>query len=189
MSQLTPIRASLFALLIVMPAAAHAQQPNAPGETQPKCKEQCEKSCMGNDTPTERSNCLKREKCSERPACPATGSGAWILIRRGLDEIQVKCADLDTTRQCVDVVRPIISPLGGSPTVVYATSSIKCGNTVYEVSTGNNAGRCSVGGPANGPRNTVGCNDAAGGNEASATCEHGCGATSGSGSCTIKSAQ
>ena len=43
------------------------------------CKEQCEKSCMGNDTPTERANCLIREKCSERPACPTPWSGAWIF--------------------------------------------------------------------------------------------------------------
>jgi len=43
------------------------------------CKERCEKSCMGNDTPTERANCLIREKCSERPACPTTWSGGWIF--------------------------------------------------------------------------------------------------------------
>jgi hypothetical protein len=181
MSQVFPIRPSLFALLIVMPIAAQAQQPNVPGETQPLCKEQCEKSCMGNDTPTERAKCLEREKCSERPACPPTkGSGAWILLRNGMGEIQVKCADSDSTRQCLDVVRPIISPVGGSPTVVYAT----------EVSTGNNAGNCSVAGPENGPRESAGCNDApSGGNSASANCQTGCGATTGSGSCTIKSAQ
>jgi hypothetical protein len=191
MSQVFPIRPSLFALLIVMPIAAQAQQPNVPGETQPLCKEQCEKSCMGNDTPTERAKCLEREKCSERPACPPTkGSGAWILLRNGMGEIQVKCADSDSTRQCLDVVRPIISPVGGSPTVVYATTSIKCGNTIYEVSTGNNAGNCSVAGPENGPRESAGCNDApSGGNSASANCQTGCGATTGSGSCTIKSAQ
>jgi hypothetical protein len=191
MSQVFPIRPSLFALLIVMPIAAQAQQPNVPGETQPLCKEQCEKSCMGNDTPTERAKCLEREKCSERPACPPTkGSGAWILLRNGMGEIQVKCADSDSTRQCLDVVRPIISPVGGSPTVVYATTSIKCGNTIYEVSTGNNAGNCSVAGPENGPRESAGCNDApSGGNSASANCQTGCGATTGSGSCTTKSAQ
>jgi hypothetical protein len=191
MSQVFPIRPSLFALLIVMPIAAQAQQPNVPGETQPLCKEQCEKSCMGNDTPTERAKCLEREKCSERPACPPTkGSGAWILLRNSMGEIQVKCADSDSTRQCLDVVRPIISPVGGAPTVVYATTSIKCGNTIYEVSTGNNAGNCSVAGPENGPRESAGCNDApSGGNSASANCQTGCGATTGSGSCTIKSAQ
>jgi len=49
------------------------------GGAQLLCKEQCEKDCMGNDTPTERANCLKREKCSERPAWPTTWSGAWIF--------------------------------------------------------------------------------------------------------------
>jgi hypothetical protein len=192
MSLFLPIRLSLFALLILSSIAAEAQQPNVPGETQPLCKEQCEKDCMGNDTPTERAECLKREKCGERPACPTKGSGAWILLRNGMAEIQVKCADSDSTRQCLDVVRPIVSsPVGGSPTgVVYATTSIKCGNTIYEVSTGNNAGNCSVAGPENGPRESAGCNDApSGGNSASANCQTGCGATTGSGSCTIKSAQ
>ena len=191
MSQFLPIRLSLFVLLILSSIAAEAQQPNVPGETQPLCKEQCEKDCMGNDTPTERAKCLEREKCGERSACPPTkGSGAWILLRNGMAEIQVKCADLDSTRQCLDVVRPIISPVGGSPTVVYATTSIKCGSTIYEVSTGNNAGNCSVAGPENGPRESAGCNDApSGGNSASANCQTGCGATTGSGSCTIKSAQ
>jgi hypothetical protein len=65
---------------------------------------------------------------------------------------QVKCADTDSTRQCLEVVRPIVSsPVGGSPTgVIYATTSIKSGSTIYEVSTGNNAGNCSVAGPENG---------------------------------------
>jgi hypothetical protein len=48
------------------------------------CKETCEKSCMGNDTPTERSNCLIREKCSTQPACPAdTGSGSGTKFDPG----------------------------------------------------------------------------------------------------------
>jgi hypothetical protein len=192
MSQFTPIRLFLFALLVAPSIAAQAQQPNTPGETEKLCKEKCEKDCMGNDTPTERAECLKREKCSDRPACPTKGSGAWILLRNGMAEIQVKCADSDSTRQCMDVVRPIISsPVGGSSTgVIYATTSIKCGSTIYEVSTGNTAGNCSVAGPENGPRESAGCNDApSGGNSASANCQTGCGATTGSGSCTIKSAQ
>ena len=68
MSQVFPIRPSLFALLIVMPIAAQAQQPNVPGETQLLCKEQCEKSCMGNDTPTERAKCLERPPRGLAPA-------------------------------------------------------------------------------------------------------------------------
>ncbi len=48
------------------------------------CREQCEKSCMGNDTPTERSNCLIREKCSEQPVCPVgTGSGSGTKFDPG----------------------------------------------------------------------------------------------------------
>lgn len=192
MAQVLFIRLSLLALLIAMPIAAQAQQPTAPGETRPLCKEDCEKDCMGNDTPTERAECLKREKCSKRPACPQQGRGAWILLRNGLAEVQLKCADSDSTRQCLDVVRPIVSSsVGGSSTgVIYATTSIKCGNTIYEVSTGNSAGNCSVAGPEGGPRESAGCNDApSGGNSASANCQTGCGATTGSGSCTIKSTQ
>lgn len=185
MSPFIPIGLPLFALLIASPLLVrHSQGGTA------LCKEQCEKDCMGNDTPTERAKCLEREKCGDRPACPTKGSGAWILVRRGMDEIKVKCADYDSTRQCLDVVRPIISPGGGSTSVVYATTSIKCGSTIYEVSTGNNAGNCSVAGPENGPRESAGCNDSpTGGNSASANCQTGCGATTGSGSCTIKSAQ
>ena len=29
---------------------------------------------MGNDTPTERANCLAREKCEDRAACPKTST-------------------------------------------------------------------------------------------------------------------
>jgi hypothetical protein len=50
------------------PAAAEPKSPTG-GGTQ-LCKEKCEKDCMGNDTPTERSNCLQREKCGDRAACP-----------------------------------------------------------------------------------------------------------------------
>jgi hypothetical protein len=145
---------------------------------------------MGNDTPQERANCLARENCDKRPACPPKPSGAWISIKRGLNEIKVKCADGDTTRQCFAVIGPIVSPGGGSGGgVAYATTSIKCGSTIYEVSTGNNAGNCSVAGPENGPHNSAGCNDSPGGNSASANCTTGCGATTGSGSCTMKAAQ
>lgn len=191
MTQFCLIRLCLFVLLTASPFIARAQQPNVPTETGKLCKEDCEKDCMGNDTPTERAKCLEKEKCGERPTCPKKGSGAWILLRNGLAEIQVKCADTDSTRQCLEVVRPIVSsPVGGSPTgVIYATTSIKCGSTIYEVSTGNNAGNCSVAGPENGPRESAGCNDAPSGNSASANCQTGCGATTGSGSCTIKSAQ
>src|SRR5688572_5693360 len=77
-------------------------------------------------------------------------------------------------------------PGTGTGTVVYATSSIKCGNTIYEVKV--EGGSCSVSGPVNGPNNDVQCTGDKGTGSAAATCAHGCGATSGAGSCTIKSA-
>jgi hypothetical protein len=64
----------LFALpMIFLFATAStelAAEPKSPTGGTPLCKDQCVKSCMGNDTPTERSNCLKRENCDDRPACP-----------------------------------------------------------------------------------------------------------------------
>ena len=69
--------------------------------------------------------------------------------------------------------------------MVYSTTSIKCGNTVYEVSTGTKGGLCATSGPANAPVESGTCND--GGNRAGANCKTGCEGTTGSGSCTIKS--
>jgi hypothetical protein len=46
----------LLSLVIATPAAA---EPNSgTGRTMVECKEQCQKHCVGNDTPTERANCL-----------------------------------------------------------------------------------------------------------------------------------
>jgi hypothetical protein len=59
------IRCFAIAALLTLAAAGGAA---AEGTL---CKDQCIKSCMGNDTPTERANCLAREKCDNRPACPA----------------------------------------------------------------------------------------------------------------------
>ena len=72
------------------------------------------------------------------------------------------------------------------PTVVYATTSVKCGSTIYEVSTGTSGGGCSVTRVPGQPTQGANCVD--GGNAAEANCTTGCGTTSGSGSCTIKSA-
>ena len=48
------------------------------------CKDQCVKHCMGNDTPTERAECLKRDKCDNEPACPAdTGSAGGTKFDPG----------------------------------------------------------------------------------------------------------
>jgi len=122
----------------------------------------------------------------------ARAQGARLLLDRGTGQgrIEVECAAGDTTRACVEAVLPIIgvlSPGEGSGTgVAYATTSIKCGDTIYEVSTGTNGGNCSTGGTEGGQNTSAGCND--GKNEANANCQKGCGATYGSGSCTIKSA-
>ena len=70
--------------------------------------------------------------------------------------------------------------------VAQATTSIKCGNTIYEVSSGTAGGFCSTSRPENGPTNQADCAD--GGNKAQASCSKGCGASQGAGSCTIKSA-
>lgn len=76
-----------------------------------------------------------------------------------------------------------------TPGVVYATSSIKCGDRVYEVSTGNNKGQCSVRGVEGEEDHMVNCSTADGKNVANATCALGCGDTNGSGSCKIKVAK
>ena len=39
-----PVRLSLLAMMILLPFAAQAQQPNTPGETEKLCKEDWEKS-------------------------------------------------------------------------------------------------------------------------------------------------
>jgi hypothetical protein len=62
----------LLSLAIATPAAAEPK--GGTGTTTVECKEQCQKHCMGNDTPTERANCLAREKCEDRAACPKTST-------------------------------------------------------------------------------------------------------------------
>jgi hypothetical protein len=69
--------------------------------------------------------------------------------------------------------------------VIFAGTSIKCGNTVYEVSTGTTGGNCTAGGSGTGPYTNTTCTD--GRNEATASCNRGCGASQGAGNCTIKS--
>lgn len=82
----------------------------------------------------------------------------------------------------------VVSPsTPAEPTVVYATSSMDCGGTRYEVSTGNNAGRCTTSFGAGGKAETVTCDDGQG-NGASVSCTTGaigCGNVGGSGSCKI----
>ena len=80
----------------------------------------------------------------------------------------------------------VVPPLQ-QDTVVYATTSVKCGNTVYEVSTGTSGGACEVNRFPGQPTQGANCTD--GGNAAEANCTTGCGNATGAGSCTIKSAQ
>lgn len=108
---------------------------------------------------------------------------------RSSGRIEIRCAEAEVTRECVQAMLPLINAVtpNPGPTVVYATTSIKCGSTIYEVSTGTKGGNCSVAVPEGGQANSAGCVD--GDNKSGATCAEGCGASSGSGSCTIKSAQ
>jgi hypothetical protein len=112
-------------------------------------------------------------------------SGAMLLIDRGAKgKIKIKCAEADSTRQCVQAVLPIIPPdQVQGPGVAFATTSIKCGNTVFEISTGTKGGGCSIGGIADQQHSNADCKD--GDNTASANCTQGCGLVTGSGSCTI----
>ena len=68
------------------------------------------------------------------------------------------------------------------PIAVGASIDVKCGDTKYTVSTGNNRGDCA----SNGNGNSAVCDDGKG-NSAEVTCANGCTKTKGSGSCTIKS--
>jgi hypothetical protein len=71
----------------------------------------------------------------------------------------------------------------GSGGAVFASISIKCGNTVFQVSTGTSKGQCVANGNLDGPSTEAACAD--GDSVATADCKHGCQSTSGSGSCTI----
>ena len=108
---------------------------------------------------------------------------------RSTGRIEIRCAEADVTRDCVEAMLPLINTVtpNPGPTVVYATTSIKCGSTIYEVSTGTKGGNCSVVVPQGSQANSASCGD--GNNKSGASCAEGCDASSGSGSCTIKSAQ
>jgi hypothetical protein len=130
---------------------------------------------------------IAQSSMNERGGAEARAEGAKVLLDRGQGRVEIWCAKGDTTRSCVEAIRPLLGTLSEpTPGVVYATTSIKCGSTIYEVSTGTKDGNCSVAGPEGGTPTSTGCTD--GGSKASASCHGGCGASSGSGSCTIKSA-
>jgi hypothetical protein len=123
--------------------------------------------------------------CPLPPLPLAAGSEPSISINRG--KIQVYCAKGDSTRECANAMSDvIISEGGGSTTVVYATNSIKCGDTTYTVSTGTNTGSCVTGGPEGKPATNVNCQDH-GKQVGEANCTTGCGTTLNGGSCTISS--
>ena len=186
-----PVRCFVLALLsfscTVMPLATEAQEQQLPNSHVPLCKEDCVHDCMGHDNPTDRANCLTREKCSQQPACPTKGGGASFSIDRGpiRGAIQIKCADGDSTRQCVDAVGPVILPSEGN-TVVYATTSIKCGSTIVTISSGTNGGRCYTSGSPGQGNYGASCNDEKEEQVASANCNDLCKDTKNSGSCTMK---
>jgi hypothetical protein len=122
------------------------------------------------------------------PTVSTVGSaGATLSLDTGQRKIIAKCAVAESTRDCVQALLPILSLGNGGSGVIYATTSIKCGSTIYEVSTGNSAGMCSNLADQGGGNKTTGvtCGDGSG-NASSATCDGGCGVTKGSGSCTIK---
>ncbi|MCI0428234.1 MAG: hypothetical protein L0Z46_09485 [Nitrospiraceae bacterium] len=74
---------------------------------------------------------------------------------------------------------------GTTPTgTIAATTSLECGNKVYEVSTGTSKGNCTIT-VVDGKSHGANCDDE--GNKSDVSCAKGCGATSGSGSCTVKS--
>jgi hypothetical protein len=127
--------------------------------------------------------------CDQGP-CPlpplqTAGGGAAISINRG--KIQVYCAKGDSTRECADAMSDVItSEGGGSAGVAYATNSIKCGDTIYTVSTNTDTGSCLIGGERGKPPTNVHCTD--GGKQvASADCGTGCGDVTNGGSCKISS--
>lgn len=102
---------ALISGVLLTSISANAQEQPLPDSTVKLCQDLCVKDCMGNDTPTERAKCLEREKCSARAPCPTIGSGASFSIDRGPGGgIYAKCADVDSTRQCLDAIGPFISP-------------------------------------------------------------------------------
>jgi hypothetical protein len=71
------------------------------------------------------------------------------------------------------------------PGVVYAGTSVECGNKTYHVTTGTKAGKCqNMYSPDGIKKIGVACQDK--GNYAAASCPEGCLPSQGAGDCTIK---
>ena len=111
---------------------------------------------------------------------PIPSERAKFSLDRGAGQakIEMDCGGAETTRRCIDALLPVLGVLSGTDGthVVYATTSVKCGDTAYEVSTGTGTGECTSDG------NKVTCTDK-GSVVASATCQAGCGNSKGAGSC------
>jgi hypothetical protein len=113
-------------------------------------------------------------------------SGAILSLDRGSGKgrLQITCAAGESTRDCVGAVGPIIS---GQGSVVFATTSIKCGDTILTASTGTASGTCATTGSGKdglGPNTIISCGDNKG-NKSTANCKNLCGESQGSGTCTI----
>ncbi len=108
----------------------------------------------------------------------------YLSLDRGIGQgkVEIKCAEGESTKICLEAALPIISQGQGQIGVVYATTSLKCGDTIYQVSTGTKTGSC---GPTAGTGGQgISCTD--GGKLVSAaSCVAGCGTSNGAGSCTI----
>jgi hypothetical protein len=129
------------------------------------------------------SSTLAQNECRPDPERASVEHGARFSIDRGRGQgrIEIKCSEQDTTRACLDAVSPIISG-GSGGVVVFATTSLKCSDATYTISTGNNNGKC---GPHGQGQQAVTCTEGTN-TVSSASCASGCGTQTGSGSCTIK---
>jgi len=77
---------------------------------------------------------------------------------------------------------PLLFLYSANPAFSQASTSFKCGDTIYELTTGTKKGACT------GDKDGAACVDQDG-NTSVASCDKGCSATSGSGDCKIKAAQ
>jgi hypothetical protein len=111
---------------------------------------------------------------SDPSAAARTQGAQFSLDRAGLGKIEVRCAVGDTTPACLQAVLQIVGVAGGGP--VFATISFTCGDKTFNLSTGNNKGKCT------GALLNASCTDGKG-NSAEADCTTGCTSSSGSGSC------
>ncbi|GEM_PF-3590863 len=110
---------------------------------------------------------------------PVTGGMECTSSTGGSSASTTGCGAVDGTAFCLIV--PLDWTWSGG-TTVNSTSTLECKDKgkSYELSTGTTTGSCT---PNNGEAMT--CTDN-GTNTASATCENGCGKTTGAGSCKLK---